>query len=183
MNNMNDVKNTSKIAVIYKSHYGTTKQYAEWIAEALDAALFEASSVKPAQLMDYDIVIYGGGLYAGGILGAKLVAKNPCKSLVVFTVGLADPETTDFTDILTKNFTPERLAGLKVFHLRGGIDYKKLGMVHKAMMALMKKETEKKPVAERGADDHIFLETYGGKIDFTEKETITPLIEYVRSLP
>ncbi len=31
------------IAVIYKSHYGTTGQYAGWIAKALGAQLFEAS--------------------------------------------------------------------------------------------------------------------------------------------
>ena len=84
------------IAVIYKSKYGTTKQYAKWIAEELGASLFEASSINPSQLMTYDVVVYGGGLYAGGIIGVKLVTGNPCKSLVVFTVGAADPGTTDY---------------------------------------------------------------------------------------
>ena len=65
------------IAVIYKSYYGTTKRYAEWIADELNVSLFEASDIKPAQLLDYDVVIYGGGLYAGGIIGSKLVEKNP----------------------------------------------------------------------------------------------------------
>ena len=55
------------IAVVYKSRYGTTKQYAEWIAKALDAILLEASVVKPSQLASFDIVVYGGGLYAGRI--------------------------------------------------------------------------------------------------------------------
>ena len=111
------------IAVIYKSKYGTTKQYAEWIAEALNATLLEASAVKPAQLAEFEIVVYGGGLYAGGVDGVKLVTKNPCKQLIVFTVGLADPKTTDYTAILNKNFTAEQLSKTKVFHLRGGINY------------------------------------------------------------
>jgi menaquinone-dependent protoporphyrinogen IX oxidase len=170
------------IAVIYKSIYGTTKRYAEWIAEELGASLLEMSTVKPAQLMDYDVVVYGGGLYAGGIAGVKLVAKNPCKSLVVFTVGLATPEITDYTEKLTKSFTAERLKRIKVFHLRGGIDYGRLSMVHKAMMAVMKNETEKKPVAERTSDDGLLLETYGGKCDFVDRETIKPLVDYVRAL-
>jgi len=119
-----------KIAVIYKSKYGATKQYAEWIAQALDAALLEAGAVKPPQLASFDVVIYGGGLYAGGIDGVKLVAKNPCKSLVVFTVGLANPKITDYAAILSKNFTGEALSKIKVFHLRGGIDYNKLGLLH-----------------------------------------------------
>jgi menaquinone-dependent protoporphyrinogen IX oxidase len=170
------------IAVIYKSIYGTTKQYAEWIAEELNASLFEVSTVKPARLMDYDVVVYGGGLYAGGIAGIKLVLKNQCKSLVVFTVGLATPEITNYSDILTKTFTTEYLKKTKVFHLHGGMDYAKLSMVHKAMMAFKKKEVEKTPLAERTSDDHALLETYGGKFDFSDRETIKPLIDYVSAL-
>ena len=172
----------SNIAVIYKSVYGTTKQYAEWIAEELNASLLNASRVKPFQLLDYDVVIYGGGLYAGGILGVKLVAKNPCKNLVVFTVGLATPEITDYTDILTKAFSIEHLSKVKVFHLHGGMDYGKLGTVHKAAMAFKKKEVEKTPLVERTSDDNALLETYGGKVDFTDKAAINLLVEYVRTL-
>ena len=170
------------IAVIYKSKYGTTKQYAKWIAEELNAPIFEAPSVKPAQLTDYDVVVYGGGLYAGGIIGVKLCTKNPCKSLVVFTVGLATPETADYSEILARNFTPEQLAETKVFHLQGGMDYGKLSVLHRAMMAFKKKESEKTPTADRTSDDQQLIETYGGKINFTNKDSIKPLVDYVRTL-
>ena len=171
------------IAVIYKSKYGSTKRYAEWIAEELNASLFEAASIKPSQLLTYDVVIYGGGIYAGGINGVKLVTKNPCKSLVVFTVGAADPKTTDYSEILSKNFTPELLSKAKIFHLHGGIDYKRLGFTHKIMMALVKKlRVDSKPQEQRSDDDRLFLETYGAKFDFTEKSTIEPLVDYVRTL-
>jgi len=171
----------NKIAVIYKSHYGTAKQYAEWIAEATNAELFEASTIKPPQLMEFDTIIYGGGLYAGGILGAKLVAKNPCKSLVVFTVGLADPAVTDFSDIMAKQFPPEILAKLRVFHLRGAVDYSKLSFIHKALMSIVKKRAEKTPIEKRSDEDKTLLETYGGKPDFMNRETILPLVEYIRT--
>ena len=92
------------IAVIYRSKYGTTKRYAEWIAEALDAQLFESHTIKATQLIDFDMVVYGGGLYAGGISGINLVTKNPCKKLVIFTVGFATPENTDYSDILKKTY-------------------------------------------------------------------------------
>jgi len=172
----------SKIAVIYKSHYGTTKQYAEWIAEALGASLLEMSAVKPQQLMDYDVVVYGGGLYAGGILGAKLIRNNPCKSLVVFTVGLADPEATDYSNILSQTFSPEKLAQTNVFHLRGGVDYSKLGFIHKTLMGMVKKAAEKKPETERTSEDKAIIETYGGKVDFMSQAAIAPLVEYVKSI-
>jgi len=172
----------SKIAVIYKSIYGTTKQYAEWIAEELGASLFTVSEIKPKQLPDYDIVIFGGGLYASGIIGVKLVTNNPCNCLVVFTVGAANPNNTDYTDILNKNFSKELLSKTKVFHFHGGIDYSKLSLIHKAMMALVKKSAEKKSPDEWEADDQEFLATYGKKFDYTDKAMIMPLLEYVRTL-
>jgi menaquinone-dependent protoporphyrinogen IX oxidase len=170
----------NSIAVVYKSQYGTTKQYAKWIAEALGAQLIETSEVKPPQLAAYDAVIYGGGLYAGGIDGIGAVTKHPCHLLAVFTVGLADPATTDYTEILMKNLTAEQLANTKLFHLRGGVDYKHLGLVHKGMMAMMKKMVIKNPEANLSGEDKLFLETYGGQIDFTDQSTIEPLVRFVR---
>lgn len=58
----------------------------------LDAKLLERSSVKSEDISDYDLVIFGGGLYASGILGINLVTKNPPKELILFTVGLANPK-------------------------------------------------------------------------------------------
>jgi menaquinone-dependent protoporphyrinogen IX oxidase len=171
-----------KTAVIYASKYGTTRQYATWIAEELRAELLEAGLISPSKLREFDCVVYGGGLYAGGILGVNRVAKNPRKNLVVFTVGLADPQNTDYNHILKKSFPQNVVQPLKVFHLRGGIDYKKLGIIHRGMMAMMKKTVSKKSDTDRTSEDEIFLETYGGKVDFTDRSTITPLVEYVSSI-
>lgn len=172
-----------KIAVIYQSKYGTTKQYAAWIAAELDADLIERASIKPQRLLDYDVVIYGGGLYAGGILGSKLVTKRPCKKLVLFTVGLADPNLTDYSPILNKNLPSELQKDTKIFHLRGGIDYKKLSIIHRIMMAMMKKMTMgKKTYEELSGEDKYFIDTYGKEVDFTNKDSITPLVDYVKSL-
>jgi len=173
------------IVVIYKTKYGTTKQYAQWIAEELNSSIFEASETKPSQLKNYDLVIYGGGLYAGGVIGSKLVSENPCNALIVFTVGAADPNDTDYSEILAKNFTQELLSVTKIFHLRGGIDYAKLSLVHKGMMAMMKKmvlKSTKQNVTEVSSEDKLLLETFGGKVDFTDRATIKPLVDYARSL-
>lgn len=170
-----------RILTVYKSKYGSTKKYAQWIAESLKADLMEAKQVKPEMLKDYDLVIYGGGLYAGGVAGVKLVTENACKQLVVFTVGLADPAKTDYSPILQKNFTPELLAKTKFFHLRGGVDYASMGLVHKMMMGMMKSMIERKPEAEREPDSEEFLKTYGKKVDFTDEKTIEPLVNFVQA--
>ncbi|WP_101909444.1 flavodoxin domain-containing protein [Marasmitruncus massiliensis] len=173
---------SKKILVAYTSKYGSTRKYAEWIASALNADLFAAQTVEPKVLSQYDIIIYGGGLYAGGIAGVKLVTQNPCKNLIMFTVGLANPHSTDYSAIINKNFTPELLERTKFFHLRGGIDYKKLSPVHKVMMAMMKGMIQRKPESEREVDDKEFLNTYNSKVNFEDKRTIDSIISYVEGL-
>ena len=171
-----------KIAVIYKSHYGTTKRYAEWTAEALDAELLERSSVKPEDLADYDLVVFGGGLYASGILGINLVTKNPPRELILFTVGLANPEETDYSEILDKNLPAGLRDKVKVFHFRGGIDYKKLNIVHRGLMAMMKKMTiGNKDYAQLNSEERAFADTYGKEVDFTKQNNIIPLIDYIKN--
>ena len=172
----------NKTAVIYKSKYGATKQYAIWIAEELNASLFEASGIKPSQLADYDVVVYGGGLYADGINGVKLVTENPCKALAVFSVGLKDPATADFSDVLAKNFKGEHLSKIKVFHLRGGADFKSLSFLHKGIVAMLKKVAGKKPPAERTSEEQAAIAIADEKVDFTDKASILPLVEYVRGM-
>lgn len=171
----------NSIAVVYQSKYGATKKYAAWIAEALSADLMEKSSVHPRQLMDYGLVIYGGGLYAGGISGVELVTKNPCRKLAVFTVGMFNPESTDYTLIVNRNFPPEMRGVVPVFPLLGSLDCKKLGPVHKLMMAGIKKLIlDRKPESERTADDRIVLESFAGNVDLTDREAIAPIIRYAQ---
>lgn len=171
-----------KAVVVYTSRYGSTRRYAEWIAAEIGADLFAAKELSPKALGQYDVVVYGGGLYAGGIAGVKLVTQNICNSLVVFTVGLADPDSTDYSTIINKNFTAELLSKTKLFHLRGGIDYKQLGPVHRTMMALMKAAILKKPESKRDSEDKEFLETYNRAVNFEDKRTIDSIVDYVRGL-
>ena len=177
----------SKTVIIYKSKYGSTKKYAEWIAEELKADLFEHSEFKVDNLSLYDTIIYGGGLYASGINGISLITKNfetiKDKNLVVFTVGLASTDDKEiFKPIIEKNCTEEIRGKLKFFHFRGGIDYKKLTFTHKSMMAMLKAMVSKKKPEELSEEDKEMLATYGDKVDFTDINTIEPLILYVKNL-
>ena len=176
-----------KTAVVYKSRYGSTRKYAGWIAEILGSDLFEESEISGSELESYSVIIYGGGLYASGINGISLLTKNfhsiKDKSLIVFTVGLASPEDTSiYKPIIEKNIPDEMRSSIKFFHLRGGIDYGELNMIHKGMMAMLKKMVEKKPEGEKTGEDRQMLETYGQKVDFTDRDSISPLVEYVLKL-
>jgi menaquinone-dependent protoporphyrinogen IX oxidase len=173
--------------VIYKSKYGSTQKYAKWISERLDCDLLEASEVGKNSLLDYDTIIYGGGLYASGINGISLITKNyeviNKKNIIVFTVGLADPNVKEhFKPIIDKNFTDEMKDHIKVFHFRGAIDYKKLGFIHKTMMAMLAAMVKNRNESELDDEDKMMLETYGTNVDFTDKSSIEPLVTFVTKI-
>jgi len=176
----------NNIAIVYKSKYGSTKRYAQWIAEEARADFFEYSEIEANKLMEYDTIIYGGGLYASGIAGISTITKNfeilKDKKIIVFTVGLSSTDKEEvFFPIIEKNFSKEMRDNINFFHLRGGIDYKKLGVIHKSMMTILKIVISKKSPDELSDDDKELLATYGGKVDFTDKNTISPLLLFLET--
>ena len=65
-----------KTVVIYKSKHGSTKKYAEWIGEELECPVFSADDFSKKELEDYENIIFGGCVQAGGIMGFDLIKKN-----------------------------------------------------------------------------------------------------------
>lgn len=178
------------IVVVYQSKYGSTKKYAQWIAEELSCELFDRKNITVTDLKQYNTVIYGGGLYGGIVSGIGLITKSfdklSNKNVILFTCGLADPEDKSNTDrtkkSLNKVLSPKMQQIIKVFHLRGGIDYSKLGIVHKAMMAMVHSMIAKKNYNTLNDGEKQILDTYGKVVDFTGKATIMPIVKYVSEL-
>ena len=175
----------SNTVVVYKSRYGSTKKYAQWISEEIKADLFDKSKIDISKLKEYDTIVYGGGLYASGISGVSMIINNyeklKDKRLVVFTVGLASTDREEvFIPIIEKSFSKEMLENIKFFHLRGGIDYKKLGLVHRSMMAMLKFVICRKDPNELSDEDKEFLDTYRSQVDFADKKTIVPLLLFLK---
>lgn len=168
-----------KIAIVYSSRYGTTKRYARWLSEELQCDIFDIRKLSTLNISHYDCIIFGAALYAGGISKIKTILKLKPKNLIIFTVGLANPETTDYSKIIQNNLPAEIRNSCKIFHLRGGINYRKLSFLDRIMMAMMKRSIARKKIASLAADDQLFLETYGKEIDFSDRKSLKPIIEYV----
>lgn len=179
-----------KCLVTYASKYGSTKKYAQWITEALACDIQDSKDVSRALLEQYDVIIHGGGLYAGGLSGIHTIIKNfdaiSDKEIVLFSCGLADPSDPEnvahIEAGLAKVLKPEMSGKIKQFHLRGGINYAALSLPHKAMMAMLRKTMLQKGYDNLRPEDQLMLDTYGKVIDFSDKDTIVPLLNYVRSL-
>ncbi len=172
------------IAVIYKSKYGATQRYAKWLAEALGADLWVRERVKAEQLHTYDTLIYGGGIYAGGIAGISLL-KNcfPAaegQRLAVFAVGAA-PETPESRKaLLEKNFTPA-MAGAPLFMLRGAMDFEKMTLKDRMMMNLLKKMLDKKPEEEREEWEKSLMSLWGRASDWCDPANLQPILNWVEN--
>lgn len=176
----------NKTIVIYESKYGWTKQYAEWIAEELSCPAYERKKFRGKDLAQYETIIYGGGIYAGGISGMNLIIKNwsliSDKKIILFTCGLADPEDpyniSNIRRSLSKLLSEEMMEHICLFHLRGGIDYAKLNLIHKIMMSMLRRMILKKDAGSLRDEDRQILNTYGKRVDFTDRKSIRPLIRH-----
>ena len=170
--------------VIYKSKYGSTKAYAEWIAEELDCAAVDAKRVKAEALVQYDTIIYGGGLYAEMIAGANLITKNfeklQDKKLVVYTTGLTPLDCRDYYDkmVIEKNFKPYMMEKIKVFNFMGKMILEELSLPHKAaIVALKKLMSGKENPSEM---EKLLIRLCDESGDFTDRAAIAELICYVK---
>jgi len=172
----------SKAIVVYKSNYGSTKRYAEWIAGDIGAELKKAGEVKPVSLASYDTVIYGGPLVAVGIAGVKMITNNiemfKEKKIIVFSVGIAPANEKTMKEVENKNF-PGSLSGrIKHFHLRGAFDYNKLNFTHRMMMNILRRMLKGKK--ELSAEEKGMLAIYETPVDFVDKNSIKPIVDYIK---
>jgi flavodoxin len=178
----------AKALIIYFSPYGTTKEYAEWIAEALNGDIYSINNLNQSILKNYDIIIFGSGLYAGKIKGIDIILKNyetlKNKKLIIFTCGLADYSKIEHINAIysrLKNELSEKIIeNVKIFYLRGGINYKKLKLKHKIMMWIMKKMILKNGKEKLSEENKEFIETYGKKVYYMDKNSIKELLEYCK---
>ena len=173
-----------KTIVVYKSKTGFTKKYAQWIAEQLSADIFNISEVNINTLIKYDTIIYGGSLYAVGILGIDLINKNidklKDKKILVFATGVSPLSDKAINDITSKNFTQEQLKFINFFYLRGGFNYNKLNFFDKFLMTLLKGKIKSKKKEELIPDETLMLSIFHESVDYTKKENINELISFIK---
>ena len=171
--------------VLYKSKYGSTKTYAEWIAEELNCEAKDAKGVKAEDLLSYDTIIYGGGLYAEIIAGVSLITKNieklKDKKLIVYTTGITPLSVREYYDgeVLDKNFKPEIRHFIKIYNFMGKMILSELSAPHRAALKMLKKIMSGK---ENPTElEKMLIELCDADGDFTDRSAIAELIEYAKN--
>lgn len=145
-----------KMVVTYNSKTGFTKQYAEWIGEALGCEVIQFKKLK--SVAEYDLVIHGGWVMGGMITGLQNIQKLNPKQLVAFGVGFTEDDSYVET-VKTTN----QLQDIPTYYFLGGTHPKKMNF----FMRTMVKAATGRPVED---------------VDLSKKESIQPLVEYVKSM-
>ena len=171
--------------VIYKSKYGSTKAYAQWIGESLSCQVLDAKAVKASDLEKFDTIIYGGGLYAEVIAGVTLITKNyellKDKKIAIFTTGLTPPSVRNYYDklVLEKNFKNGVPENIKIFNFPGKMILDELSLPHKTAIKALKKLMSKK---ENPTEmEKLLIDLCDADGDFSDKSLITDLVSYIKS--
>jgi len=157
-----------KSAILYFSQWGATKQYAEWIAEAVPGTDVIDGFSGHFDPTTYDAVIIATRVFMGQIAAKSylqsiwdILRRKPVYLLVV---GLSPQEADD--SVKQYEMIPANIrAGLAGYHkVPGVIEMDKLNFILKKMIMMFSKKGE--PIKTGGID----------------KSQILPVIEWLKKL-
>ena len=174
-----------KTIVVYKSKYGSAKTYASWIAEELGCTAEDVKNISVKDLMQYDKIVYGGGLYAEIIGGLFLITKNidllKDKKIAVYSCGITPLDCRDYYDkmVIEKNFKNGVPKNVKVFNFMGKMIMDELTLVHRTALKTLKKIMSSK---ENPTEmEKLLVDLCDADGDFMDKTAIKELVDYIRN--
>ncbi len=169
------------MVIVYYSIYGHTQHYAEAIANQLNCPIYSLEEAETINLSSFETLIFGSALYIGKIKGKKFLNKHIDKDLKIFTVGLSDPEETNYEEIIEVSVSSQVKDKAEFFHFYGGMDFQALSFIDRNLMRMIKKmQFDKVPKVERSDNFKKMMAHYYDKVDFYNESAIHSLIESVK---
>lgn len=167
--------------VCYATRHGQTQRYAERIAQPLDALIKDAAFVRASKVPTYDAVVLGCCVYQGKVQGLDFIVRNrdalAGKRLAVFTCGILDPAQADVAaglDAQVREALGTALADMPVFHLRGTLRWRSLGVIEHVKVKGWLNELRQKP--HRSDAEEVLLSAEGGIVDYSDEVDLAPII-------
>ena len=142
-----------KGVVIYKSRYGATQQYAEWLAKDMGFPLMEVDMVSELVLNEFDFVIMGSSVYIGKLLIKSWLQNHAGilqkKKLILFVVcGTPASDMAKTTAIVAKNLPVALASKCGIFFLKGRLHLKKLSLLDRIALRFGAR-VEKDPIQKQ----------------------------------
>lgn len=158
-----------KIAILYYSKYGSTKQYALWLGEQISADIFHIKYISTDKLNEYDCFIIGDSITYSQLHILSFLKKNKSilesKHIFFYICGLYDNHKykKDIYHIMKKEYP--------IYFLQGYFDYEKLTLFDKFQIQLTKKIDKR----------NLFLSNLNNNYLF-QKDNCNDLLKQIKTL-
>ena len=168
--------------IVYQSKYGTTKKYATWLREKTGFEMIKTKDASVEKLLNYDILIFGGGIYASGITGLTFVKKNyeklKDKKILLFCDG-ASPYHKETIEQMFKQNLQELYDLLPCFYCRGAFHMKAMTFIDRNLCKLLIKSVKKKKSEDLLVWGKALLEAGDGPNDWSDPSYLEPLLKAI----
>lgn len=169
--------------ILYRSKYGATKKYAEWLSESTGFPCIQTQKADIREVCKYDTVILAGAIYASGISGLAFLKKNSAalagKRLAIFCVG-ASPFNQDALDQIVTHNLSNMLTGVPCFYGRGAWNEANMSFTDRSMCRLLQKAVAKQDPESYEPWQKALMCAAGEVCDWTDKTYLTPLLHWLR---
>ena len=163
-----------KVLIAYRSKYGSTKQYAEWIQQDTKGDLVNVENGDEPDLARYDILIIGGYVRTGKIVIAPFIKDHWSvmngKEVILFTTSGTPPRHPKMQGIYEKSLPEEIRKEITYFPLPGRISGKDLTLWDKILIAIGR-------IVEQ---DETLKKDMGKDFDGVNRDNLLPLFEYLK---
>ncbi len=168
-----------KIAVVYSSKLGHTKQYVDWLKEEVgDIDVIPAATFSPSQTMAYKLIIFACGVYGDKLSIMDFVKKNitamaPQKTMIMAVSWYTNDSEDAKKKLIEENY-PEQFKNIvPIFVLNSGINRKSLSAMDKMKLTAAQVMIDKKD--GRSSDDINALAIIKGYSDQTSKDNLSSI--------
>lgn len=125
--------------VLFKSKYGSTMQYAQWMAEATGFSLYNIQD-SPKSLSEFDVIVMAGSIHAGSVSVKEYVVENwpslkDKKVVIILTSGASNREVIN--KVVEASFTPDVLSAIKVFPVGGRYILSRMSFIDRNIIRLV----------------------------------------------
>lgn len=183
-----------KVLVVYSSKRGSTRQYAEWIAEDLGEIctcdLTDFAGINEYNLQEYDFIVYGGWIRGSGIVDfdnfRKIIKRDMSllDRMIVFGVGVANETPENYMQVWSLNLgkiDPRNVHRATLYILAGAYDPEKITGMDNMLMKVMKKVLIAGSTKEASREAQLMKERLENGVDMVERGNIRALVKEVKS--
>ena len=173
-----------KAIVIYTSKRGSTREYAEWIAEELGCEAVPLSDAKGRDLHEYDCIIYGGWIRGSAVVDfdkfAKMLDAELMKRLIVYGVGMADETADNYTQVWgfsVGRIDPQNEMRIPLYILGGRYDPASVTGLDRFLMGVMRRVLLSGSTTESKERAQFMKERIDSGVDMVKRENIRALVK------